>query len=119
MIPPTEHCQSVVDNSGAEIVLKKSARRVVCLTATGVDILAELELMPVGYLSKGIADKPEFYGDTAQHIASVGSWMFPNIHRIKQLQPDLIIGWAFPHRFYNPVCRDRFSESWRPFYAVG
>jgi len=103
MIPQIENPRSVVDNVSAKIVLGHSAKRVVCLTATGVDILAELELMPVGYLSKGIADKPEFYGDTAQHIASVGSWMFPNIHRIKQLQPDLIIGWAFPHRFYKPV----------------
>ena len=98
----TENCRSVVDNVGAEIVLRQAAKRVVCLTATGIDILAELELMPVGYLSKGIADRPEFYGTSAQQITSVGSWMFPQINRIKQLQPDLIIGWAFPHRFYKP-----------------
>ncbi|MEM9504064.1 MAG: ABC transporter substrate-binding protein, partial [Cyanobacteria bacterium P01_E01_bin.43] len=99
---PTENHSSVVDAVGAEIGLRQAAKRVVCLTATGIDILAELELMPVGYLAKGIADRPEFYGAAAQHIASVGSWMRPQMNSIKQLQPDLIIGWAFPHRFYKP-----------------
>ena len=98
----TENCRSVVDTMGAEIVLKQAAKRVVCLTATGIDILSELELMPVGYLSKGIADRPEFYGAKAQQIAPVGSWMLPQINKIKQLHPDLIIGWTFPHRFYKP-----------------
>lgn len=98
----TENSRSVIDNVGAAIALEQAAKRVVCLTATGIDILAELELMPVGYLSKGIADRPEFYGTAAQQITSVGSWMLPQINQIKQLQPDLIIGWAFPHRFYKP-----------------
>ena len=92
----------VVDSVGADIVLEQSAKRIVCLTATGIDILAELELMPVGYLSKGIADRPEFYGNSAHQITPVGSWMFPQIDKIKALQPDLIIGWTFPHRFYKP-----------------
>lgn len=70
---------AVVDSVGAKIVLKQPAKRIVCLTATGVDILAELELTPVGYLSKGIANRPEFYGEPAQHIAPVGSWMFPQV----------------------------------------
>ncbi|NER85207.1 MAG: ABC transporter substrate-binding protein [Leptolyngbya sp. SIO1D8] len=102
MTPQNENCRSVVDNVGAEVVLRQAAKQVICLTATGIDILAELELMPIGYLSKGIADRPEFYGTSAQQIASVGSWMFPQINQIKRLQPDLIIGWAFPHRFYKP-----------------
>jgi len=97
----TENYRAVVDNVSAEIVLKQPAKRIVCLTATGIDILAELELMPVGYLSKGITDRPG-YGNPAQPITSVGSWMFPQINKIKTLQPDLIIGWTFPHRFYKP-----------------
>ncbi|WP_250126444.1 hypothetical protein [Chroococcidiopsis sp. CCMEE 29] len=74
----TENYRAVVDNMSAEIVLKQPAKRIVCLTATGIDILAELELMPIGYLSKGITDRPE-YGNPAQTITSVGSWMFPLI----------------------------------------
>lgn len=92
----------VIDDTGTLLTLLKPAKQIVSLTATGLDILFELGLQPVGYLTKGIANRPEFYGDQAQQIASVGSWMFPQINRIKALQPDLILGWAFPHRFYKP-----------------
>lgn len=92
----------VIDDTGTSLTLLKPTKRIVSLTATGLDILLELGLQPVGYLAKGIANRPEFYGDRAQQIAPVGSWMFPRIHRIKALQPDLILGWAFPHRFYKP-----------------
>jgi iron complex transport system substrate-binding protein len=109
-----EHHRAVVDNTDAEIILEQPAKRIVCLTATGIDILAELGLMPIGYLSQGIADKPEFYGDCAQQITPVGSWMFPQIDKIKVLQPDLIIGWTFPHRFYKP-----WLDKIAPVYLMG
>lgn len=90
-----------IDATGTEIRLSQSAERIVCLTATGIDILIELGLEPVGYLSQGIADRPEFYGERAQQFASVGSWMLPNLKAIRNLQPDVILGWGFPHRFYQ------------------
>ncbi|MBF2050103.1 MAG: ABC transporter substrate-binding protein [Elainella sp. C42_A2020_010] len=83
------------------IHLNQPAERIVCLTATGIDVLAELGLEPVGYLSQGIADRPEFYGERAQQFTPVGSWMLPNLKGIRNLQPDLILGWEFPHRFYQ------------------
>jgi len=92
----------VIDDTETSLTLLKPAKRIVSLTATGIDILFELGLQPVGYLTKGIANRPEFYGEFKQQITPVGSWMFPQIHRIKALQPDLILGWAFPHRFYKP-----------------
>jgi iron complex transport system substrate-binding protein len=98
----TQTSQTTTDDTGTAIFLKQPAQRIVCLSATGIDILSELGLVPIGYLSKGIADRPEFYGEAAHQIAPVGSWMFPKINQIKALQPDLIIGWAFPHRFYQP-----------------
>lgn len=93
---------TVVDDTGTAINLKQPAQRIVCLTATGIDILAELGLMPVGYLSQGIANHPDFYGEGAQSIKPVGTWMLPNLSQIAALQPDLILGWSFPHRFYRP-----------------
>ncbi len=93
---------TVIDDTETAITLKQPAQRVVCLTATGVDILAELGLMPVGYLSEGIASHPDFYGESAQTIQPVGTWMLPNLGQIAALQPDLILGWSFPHRFYKP-----------------
>lgn len=101
MIVTTEESYRATDTTGAAIHLKQPAERIVCLTATGIDILAELGLAPVGYLSQGIADRLEFYGDGAQQFASVGSWMLPDLKAIRTLQPDLILGWGFPHRFYH------------------
>ncbi|WP_439566412.1 hypothetical protein [Gloeocapsopsis crepidinum] len=44
-----------------------------CLTAAGLDILLELGMQPVGYLSKGVADQPEFYSTHAKYCMHVGS----------------------------------------------
>jgi iron complex transport system substrate-binding protein len=89
------------DATGTEIHLNQSAQRIICLTATGIDILVELDLEPIGYLSQGIASRPEFYGNRAHQFTSVGSWMLPNLKTIRNLQPDLILGWVFPHQFYQ------------------
>ncbi|NJK54170.1 MAG: hypothetical protein HC936_17840 [Leptolyngbyaceae cyanobacterium SU_3_3] len=101
MIVTTGESYRATDATGAEIHLTQPAKRTVCLTATGIDSLAELGLEPVGYLSQGIADRPEFYGEHAQQFTSVGSWMLPNLKAIRNLQPDLILGWGFPHGFIS------------------
>ncbi|QYO67960.1 hypothetical protein [Leptolyngbya sp. 7M] len=50
-----------IDATNTEIRLSKPAERILCLTATGIDILVELGLEPIGYLSQGIAGHPEAY----------------------------------------------------------
>ncbi|MEM9007438.1 MAG: ABC transporter substrate-binding protein [Cyanobacteria bacterium P01_F01_bin.86] len=104
----------VVDFTGLEIKLAQPAQRIVCLTAAGLDILLELEMEPVGYLTKGVADKPEFYGERAKQFTPVGSWLVPNWKAVRKLNPDLIIGWSFPHRFYR-----RFFGNTIPLYLMG
>ena len=92
-----------VDFTGMEIKLAKPAKRIACLTSAGLDILRELDLEPVGYLTEGIADRPEFYGELAKNFAPLGSWILPNIKAVRSLKPDLVIGWTFPHRFYRKL----------------
>ena len=92
--------RSIIDFAGQEIEISRLPRRIVCLSTAGLDILCELGIHPVGYLSPRVASRPEFYGDRAQDFTPLGSWMFPNCKAIKKLQPDLILGWIFPHRFY-------------------
>ncbi|ESA37658.1 iron abc transporter substrate-binding protein [Leptolyngbya sp. Heron Island J] len=104
----------VVDFTGAEIKLAQTAKRIVCLTAAGLDILLELDMEPVGYLTKGVADKPEFYGERAKQFKPVGSWIFPNWKAVRKLNPDLILGWSFPHRFYRKL----FGNT-APLYLMG
>ncbi|WAL60357.1 ABC transporter substrate-binding protein [Thermocoleostomius sinensis] len=101
MTATTGELYRATDATGTEIRLNQPAERIVCFTATGIDILAELGLASVGYLSQGIADYPESYGDRAQQFTAIGFWMLPNLKTIRQLQPDLILGWRFPYRFYQ------------------
>ncbi|MEO1146570.1 MAG: ABC transporter substrate-binding protein [Cyanobacteria bacterium J06638_22] len=114
MTAPIETAYRATDATGTEIHLNQPAQRIVCLTATGIDSLAELGLEPIGYLSKGIAERPEFYGDRAQAFPSVGSWLLPNLKAIRRLQPDLILGWTFPHRFYR-----HWLQKIAPTYLMG
>lgn len=103
-----------IDFTGTRIELSQAAKRIACLTSAGVDVLWELGLEPVGYLTKGLAVRPEFYGDLAENFAPLGSWMIPNLKAIRHLRPDLVIGWTFPHKFYR-----RFFDREIPFYLMG
>lgn len=103
-----------VDFTDTQIKLDKPAKRIACLTSAALDVLRELDLEPVGYLTKGIIDKPEFYGELANNFAPLGSWIFPNIKAVRSLQPDLVIGWTFPHRFYRKLLGSQI-----PFYLMG
>ncbi|MEM1281499.1 MAG: iron-siderophore ABC transporter substrate-binding protein, partial [Cyanobacteria bacterium P01_H01_bin.152] len=68
------------------------AKRVVCLSASGLDVLSELRLEPVGALRSAVASQSEFYGDRSHQWPRVGSCFLPNFQMICQLQPDLILG---------------------------
>ena len=104
-----------VDFTGTQITLAQPAKRIACLTSAALDVLRELDLEPVGYLTKGIADKPEFYGELANNFVPLGSWIFPNIKTLRDIKPDLVIGWKFPHRFYRKL----LGGNQIPFYLMG
>ncbi|MCF2970920.1 hypothetical protein L1047_06900 [Synechococcus sp. Nb3U1] len=89
--------------SSRPISPKHPARQIVCLTATGFDVLAELGLEPVGGSASEVAERPEFYAEGAQTWPKVGSWLWPSFKTLRSLQPepDLILAWQFPHRFYQ------------------
>lgn len=105
---------STVDFTGTQIKLDKPAKRIACLTSAALDVLRELDLEPIGYLTKGIASQPEFYGELANNFAPLGSWIFPNLKPVRSLKPDLVIGWTFPHRFYRKLLGKQI-----PFYLMG
>lgn len=91
----------VADSTVAMIRLKRPAQRIACLSASGLDVLAELGLEPIAGLRQGVAAQPEFYGQRSRQWANVGSWLLPNFWEIRRLHPDLILGWRFPHRAYR------------------
>ena len=44
----------------------------------------------------------------------VGPWLRPNFKKIRRLQPDLILGRQFPHRYYR-----RWLKAIAPVYLIG
>ena len=108
------HQYLVADSTVAVIRLKHPAQRIVCLSASGLDALLELGLEPVGGFHKGVAERPEFYGEQPPQWIDVGSWLLPNVAAIRRATPDLILGWQFPHRFY----RWRLADI-APVYLMG
>ncbi|WP_008308163.1 ABC transporter substrate-binding protein [Leptolyngbya sp. PCC 6406] len=85
--------------------LSPPAQRIVCLSASGLDALMELGLEPIAGLQTGVAVQPEFYGDRVNTWVNAGSWLWPDFKTIRHLAPDLILGWRFPHRFYQRPLR--------------
>ncbi|MEM6444991.1 MAG: ABC transporter substrate-binding protein [Cyanobacteria bacterium P01_D01_bin.123] len=104
----------VTDSTAVCVCLKHPAKRVVCLSASGLDAVLELGLEPVGGLRAGVAARPEFYGKQSPQWPNVGSWLWPDTKAIQRVHPDLILGWRFPHRF----CR-RWLKNIAPVYLMG
>jgi len=103
-----------VDSTVAAVRLKHPARRIVCLSASGLDVVRELGLEPVGSLRGGVGAHPEFYGPRLHQWEDVGPWLRPNFKKIRRLQPDLILGRQFPHRYYR-----RWLKAIAPVYLIG
>ncbi|MFH7243794.1 MAG: ABC transporter substrate-binding protein [Spirulina sp.] len=83
------------DASGTTVTLPQSAERIVCLHLSCIDILAELDLLPLAVGHPRLADwakSPIYFGEAASQIAVVGG-PEPNLEVLLSLRPDLIIGY--------------------------
>ena len=110
---PAGEALSVVDSTGETIELDAPAERVACLTEPCVDALAELGMTPAAATANRIAALPEFYGDAAEDIPTIGGSFFePAIEDVIAAEPDLVIGLAGVH---EPV-RDALGDV--PMYVV-
>jgi iron complex transport system substrate-binding protein len=99
--PPAEQVTTpdsaiaLVDASGTTVTLPQPAERIVCLHLSCLDILAELDLVPVAVGHPRLADwakSPIYFGEAAAQIAIVGG-PEPNLEALLGLRPDLIIGY--------------------------
>jgi ABC-type Fe3+-hydroxamate transport system substrate-binding protein len=81
-----------VDSTVSAVSLQHPARRIVCLCTSGLDVVRELGLEPVGSLRGGVRAHPEFYTPGRHQWEDVGPWLGLNFKKIRRLQPDLILG---------------------------
>jgi iron complex transport system substrate-binding protein len=86
------------DATGATVTLPRPAERIVCLAGPCVDILAELDLLPVAWNQARVGQDAAFFGPRGMSVARVsGSFDQPNLEDIAKAQPDLVIGLSVTH----------------------
>ncbi len=86
---------TITDASGATITLAGLPERILCLSPGCVDILVELDILPVAVALPlvPLVELPQFYGDRAAAIATISlAGNDPNFEEIAQARPDLVIG---------------------------
>lgn len=86
----------VTDWTGTPMQVE-GVRRVVALDGTGVDVLRELELEPVGAQPMDTVHADAYFGKDSACQAIGGSFFEPAVEQILALRPDLVIGAASVH----------------------
>jgi iron complex transport system substrate-binding protein len=112
--PSSSGSVSATDSTGTTVELDGPASRIACLTEPCVDALVELGMTPVAASPNGVASLPEFYGDEADDIDTLGgSFLEPAVEDVIAAEPDLVIGLEGVH---EPV-REALGDI--PLYIVG
>ncbi|MGW0905937.1 ABC transporter substrate-binding protein [Streptomyces sp. NPDC002853] len=83
---------SVTDASGAEVKVPANPKKVIALSEMDLDSALALKVKPVG-LSAGRGQKgaPEYLADQAKGIPVVGAVTGPDIEKVLQAKPDVIL----------------------------
>jgi len=96
---------TVTDDVG-QVTVEQGVQRIVCLVDYCGDLLASIELLPVGAQAGAGGSRPAYLGDQYAELPSVGDYSQPSIEQIATLEPDLIIGLTTAHR----ELRDQLSK---------
>ncbi|GAA1899363.1 amonabactin ABC transporter substrate-binding protein [Streptomyces durmitorensis] len=83
---------TVTDASGAEVKVPANPKKVIALSEMDLDSALALKVKPVG-LSAGRGQKgaPEYLADQAKDIPVVGAVTGPDIEKVLQAKPDVIL----------------------------
>jgi iron complex transport system substrate-binding protein len=109
-VAPVEGEGKLVEHAVGETVVPKQPKRVVVLSQNALDYTLALGIKPVGASYAGFAsradygDFPDYLAQKAQDIENVGHAARPNLEKILQLEPDLILGNKTDHQgIYNQL----------------
>lgn len=91
--------RTYVDGLGKEVVIEKEPQRIVVLHFGYTEYLLALDVVPVGVASLSIARQFKTLNqyEELSTIIDVGETVAPNLEKILELQPDLIIAGAGIH----------------------
>ncbi|AFY82816.1 ABC transporter substrate-binding protein [Oscillatoria acuminata] len=91
---PTQRVQTFTDVTETVVQVRESPERIVCLHLMCIDILAELDLEPVG-MNGGLVEmamNSVYFGDRARSFGQIGGHGEPNLEQLLILEPDVTIG---------------------------
>ncbi|MCF6410754.1 ABC transporter substrate-binding protein [Pseudalkalibacillus salsuginis] len=104
----------LIDDMGTELVFNSTPERIGCLTEICVDTLKQLGLTPAAVAGDGITSEPEFFGNEATSIPTIGGSFFePNVEDIFLQELDLVIGLGGVHENIREALGDKI-----PLYIV-
>lgn len=86
---------TIVDGAGNKLTFEKAPERIVCLYSRCIELLAALEVEPVGAM---VSHEPLFADKNyypQPHKIAIIEWDgdTPNLEQIAALKPDLVLGW--------------------------
>lgn len=84
--------REITDATGATVIVPANPQRVVVLSEVDLDSALALGLTPVGSVNgRGQPGLPQYLGDKASGIESVGTLVEPSLEKIVALKPDVIL----------------------------
>ncbi|MCU0526235.1 MAG: iron-siderophore ABC transporter substrate-binding protein [Elainella sp. Prado103] len=93
----------IVHHAGGTSCIPQHPQRVVTLDGVTLEYLLSLEIQPIGAVLNQLDQ--HLITDQAIHINNVGTAGAPNLEKILQLKPDLILGLDFHQAIYAQVAR--------------
>jgi iron complex transport system substrate-binding protein len=86
---------SIVDGTSTTLTFKEPPQRIVCLYSRCLELLAALEVVPVGIMVsfESFAADPAYFPQPNEIALINWDGDVPDIEQIAALQPDLVLGW--------------------------
>ena len=90
---------SIVDGTGNTLTFDAPPERIVCLYTRCAELLAALEVEPVGMTVSGetFVSDPDYFAQPNEIALIDWDGDFPNMEQIAALEPDLVLGWQELH----------------------
>lgn len=100
-VDSAESCRAIAHFMG-ETCVPKNPQRIISLYTTPLANLLAFDLKPIAITPvTGVQDEfPSYLAEKVEEMEIVGINYEPNLERITQLKPDLILGWDFHEQTY-------------------
>lgn len=116
------HPRTITDAAGQQVTLPATPQRVLALSEPDLDAALALGVTPVGTLNgRGQTTPPRYLGERLSGIPVIGPIYQPDIEKVIQLRPDVILAGGYPdeqvvyrlRQVAPTVVTFRLGEDWK------